>query len=137
MPKRTRPYRDSLLEHLTDPGEASAYLNAAFEDSEEMFLIALRDVAESSQMARIAAEAGVARETMYRMLRRSGNPTYSNLIGVLRAVGLRMCIAPLETQSSASRARHDYVSSNAAGRAGSSRHQRHANSKGRREKSVR
>src|ERR1039458_9549543 len=76
MPKRTRPYRESLLEDLQDATEASQYLNAALEDSEEMFLVALRDVAEARQMAKVAESAGVARESVYRMLTTTGNPTY-------------------------------------------------------------
>jgi len=90
MPKRTRPYRRSLLEDLQSPKEAVQYLNAAMEDSPEMFLIALKDVAEARDIPKVAAEAGVARETVYRMLRRSGNPRYGNLIGILRAIGVRM-----------------------------------------------
>ena len=94
MPKRTRPYRESLLEDLQDATEASQYLNAALEDSEEMFLVALRDVAEARQMAKVAESAGVARESVYRMLTTTGNPTYSSLIGILRAVGLKIAIQP-------------------------------------------
>ena len=90
MPKRTRPYRESLLKDLQSPKEAAQYLNAAMEDSPEMFLIALKDVAEARDIPKVAAEAGVARETVYRMLRRSGNPRYGNLIGILRAIGVRM-----------------------------------------------
>jgi hypothetical protein len=44
MPKRTRDYQNKLLEDLRDPAKAVAYLNAALADSEEMFLVALRDV---------------------------------------------------------------------------------------------
>jgi probable addiction module antidote protein len=92
MPKRTRDYRIGLLEELRDPDAASHYLNAALEDSEEMFLVALRDVAEARQMARVAEDAGVAREALYRMLRETGNPRYSSLTGILKALGLRMVI---------------------------------------------
>jgi probable addiction module antidote protein len=91
MPKRSRPYRDSLLEDLQDATEASHYLNAALEDSDEMFLVALRDVAEAKQMAQVA---GVARESLYRMLNGKGNPGYSNLLGILRSVGLKLTIQP-------------------------------------------
>lgn len=50
MPKRTRDYRESLLERLRDdPEEAAQYLNAAMEDSSEMLLVALRNVAEAQQ----------------------------------------------------------------------------------------
>jgi probable addiction module antidote protein len=97
MPKRTTDFRDDLLADLADPREASSYLNAALEDSEEMFLVALRDVAEARQMAKVAELAGVARESVYRMLTVEGNPTCSSLLGILRAVGLRMAIQPEET----------------------------------------
>ena len=45
--KRTREYRESLMEDLRDPREAEAYLTAARADSPEMFLEALQDVADS------------------------------------------------------------------------------------------
>jgi DNA-binding phage protein len=51
MPKRTTSFRNELLADLADPREAASYLNAAMEESEEMFLVALRDVAEAKQMA--------------------------------------------------------------------------------------
>src|ERR1700694_2913605 len=53
-----------------------------------MFLVALRDVAEARQMARVAKNAGVSRESLYRMLGASGNPTYRNLLGILKALGI-------------------------------------------------
>ena len=92
MPKRTTDFRGELLQDLADPAEAACYLNAALEDSEEMFLVALRDVAEARQLSKVAESAGVARESVYRMLTANGNPTYSSLVGILRAVGLRISI---------------------------------------------
>lgn len=97
MPKRTSSFRAQLLKDLLDPREATLYINAALEDSEEMFLVALRDVAEARQMARVASEAGVAREALYRMLSDSGNPTTSNLRGILKAIGLKMVVEPIAT----------------------------------------
>lgn len=88
MPKRTTDYRDTLLEDLKEPSEAALYLTEALSDSEEMFLMALRDVAEARQMARVAEGAGIARESLYRMLSPSGNPTYHNLIGIFRSLGI-------------------------------------------------
>ena len=92
MPKRTRDYRETLLMDLQNPAEAASYLNAALADSDEMFLLALRDVAEAKQMAKVAGAAGIARESIYRMLAETGNPTYTNLLGILRAIGLRLAI---------------------------------------------
>jgi probable addiction module antidote protein len=108
MPKRTTNFRDDLLADLADPQEASRYLNAALADSEEMFLVALRDVAEARQMAKVAESAGVARESLYRMLAVKGNPTYSSLLGILRAVGLKLAIRPEETPRR-SRSKSDIV----------------------------
>jgi len=94
MPKRTRKYHDSLLEGLRDPKEAAAYVNAAMEDSDEMFLVALRKVAEAHQLAKVAELAGISRESMYRTLSETGNPCYSSLKGILRAVGLKLSVEP-------------------------------------------
>jgi len=92
MPKRTLDFREELLKDLADPSEAAHYIDAALEDSEEMFLVALRDVAEARQMSKVANAAGVARESIYRMLSATGNPTHSNLIGILKALDLRLSV---------------------------------------------
>jgi probable addiction module antidote protein len=81
-------YRSALLDDLKDPQEAAHYLNAALRDSEEALLVALRDVAEARQMAKIAETVGVSRESLYRMLSASGNPTYRNFFGILKALGV-------------------------------------------------
>jgi DNA-binding phage protein len=65
MPKRTASYREELLKSLTDHTEASYYLyylQAALSDSLELFQVALRDVAEARRLAKVAKDAGVARE---------------------------------------------------------------------------
>jgi probable addiction module antidote protein len=95
VPKRTTDFREDLLADLADPVEAARYLNAALEDTEQMVLVALRDVAESRQMSRVAEGAGVARETLYRMLSQNGNPTYSNLMSIVSALGLKIEFAPI------------------------------------------
>ncbi len=99
MPKRTRNYDSWLFEQLTNPHVAATYINAAIEDSPEMLQVALRNVAEARRMSKVAEEAGVNRESLYRALSREGNPTLSTLSAVLHAVGLR--IAVVEEQSSA------------------------------------
>jgi len=99
MPKRTRNFRAQLLKDLADPREAAGYVNAALEDSDEMFLIALRDVAEAHQMSAVANEAGVSRESIYRMLSKTGNPTHSNLRGILKALSLKLSVETLPSES--------------------------------------
>ena len=64
MPKRTKDYRAGLRRVLQDPEAAAHYLNASLEDSDEMFLLALRDVAAARQLSKVASAAGRPRETV-------------------------------------------------------------------------
>ena len=93
MTKASRPYQESLREDLKDPREAAEYLSAALEDGEpEVFLLALRDVAEAHGMKRLAEGAQLNRESMYRMLSDQGNPQLSSLAAVLQQLGLRLAV---------------------------------------------
>ncbi len=104
MPKRKSEFRIDLLADLADPREAARYFNAAAQDSEQMALVALRDIAEANQgMARVAKDAGVAREAVYRMLCESGNPAYRNLSAILKSVGLKLEVTPLHKAAWGSR----------------------------------
>jgi probable addiction module antidote protein len=95
MPKRTRDHQSWLIEKLTDPFRAASYLNAAREDSQEMFFEALRDVAQARQnMSGIAKDADVTRESLYKVTSAKGNPTYGTFDAVLRALGLDFHIKP-------------------------------------------
>jgi probable addiction module antidote protein len=101
MPKRTRNYDSWLFEQLTNPQVAATYINAAIEDSPEMLQTALRNVAEARRMSKVAEEAGVNRESLYRALSKEGNPTLSTLNAVLHAVGLRMAVVEERQSESA------------------------------------
>lgn len=90
MPKRTRSYSAWRLEKLSDPRIAADYLNAAIGDSREVFLKALRNVSQAQQVAKVAREAGVKRESLYRALSEQGNPTLDTLHSVLDVLGLKM-----------------------------------------------
>jgi probable addiction module antidote protein len=117
MPK-TSSYRDSLLEALTDPAEAAAYLNAGLEDSVESFLKAAKNVAQAHQMTRVAKEAGVQRETLYRTLSDQGNPTLSTLTSVLKVFGLQLSvIVPFEPSPGEGRTENETPPASVAGTA--------------------
>ena len=91
MPRRSRKYETGLTQRLKDKTHAINYLNAAADESDEAFLLALRDVVEAqSGMTRLSLDAHVNRENLYRMLSEEGNPRYSNLRAVLRAINLKL-----------------------------------------------
>ena len=93
MSEITASYEDGLKAALTDPQEAAAYLNAALEENDqEIFLLALRDLAEARGFSQIAQEASLNRENLYRMLSASGNPQLSSLKALLHSLGLRLAV---------------------------------------------
>jgi len=96
MPKRTRDYEESLTEALKDPREAAAYLNACLdekdEDAEEMFLMALRDVAKAYGVGELAENAKLGRESLYKALSKTGNPKLSTLVSLLDTMGLKLSV---------------------------------------------
>jgi len=98
MPSKTRPYREALLEALVDPTEAKHYLNTALADSPEMFLKALRNVAQARQMSTVARMAGITRESLYRATSDIGNPTLETLESILGALGFELKIEVAQAQ---------------------------------------
>ena len=93
MSKASRPHRPELLKALVDPAEAAEYLNAALEeDSNELFLLALRNVAEAHGMKKLAEDAQLNRESMYRMLSEQGNPRFTSLTTILGQLGLKLSV---------------------------------------------
>jgi probable addiction module antidote protein len=78
-----------------DPEFAAEYLNAALENSEEpkVLLIALRRITEArGGFAKIARAAGIERESLHRALSPRGNPRFSTLVAVIRAIGLKLTV---------------------------------------------
>jgi probable addiction module antidote protein len=93
MNKKTASYEQGLYEDLVDPVEAAEYLNAALEDgSQEVFLMALKDVADAKGISRIARSANLNRENLYRMLSTKGNPNLKSLTSLLHSIGLKLTV---------------------------------------------
>ncbi|MDR6817847.1 putative addiction module antidote protein [Neorhizobium sp. 2083] len=89
MPIETTKW--DVQDYLKTPEERLAYLEAAFEDGDpKLISIALGDVARSMGMTNVAKEAGITREALYKALSDKGDPKLSTLLGVLKALGLRV-----------------------------------------------
>jgi transcriptional regulator with XRE-family HTH domain len=71
-------------------------------------------------MSAVANKAGVSRESIYRMLSKTGNPTQSNLRGILKALNLKLSVeaagTALETPRSPSGSRGRMKASGRQGR---------------------
>ena len=67
----------------------AAYLAAAFETSDAAKIAhALGVAARAKGMSRVAQEAGVAREQLYRSLSKKGNPTLKTVLAILNALAV-------------------------------------------------
>lgn len=92
--KKSKAYQPDLIENLRNPRESEAYLNAALEENDsELFLLALRNVAEAQGgVAQLAEKAKLNRESLYRMLSERGNPELRSLEALLHALGFRLAV---------------------------------------------
>ena len=103
MRKKVKKYDESLIESLKDPKEAVAYLNAHLEDdakgSEELFLLALRDVAKAHGFGDVAKGADLGRESLYKALSADGNPEFTTIMKVMRALGVRLRAESVSSRS--------------------------------------
>jgi probable addiction module antidote protein len=98
----TADYKAQLLERLKDSKYAAGYLTAAFDEGEEAFLLAMRDVAQAQGGLRSLSQATkLNRENLYAMLSRKGNPRLSSVAAVLRQLGFEVSFTPKSRNSRA------------------------------------
>jgi probable addiction module antidote protein len=93
--KKKKPsYHEDLINSLKDPEEAIAYLRAALDeiDAPEVFLLALRNVAEARGMSKLARDAQLNREHLYSLLSKNGNPELASLYAILSALGYKFSV---------------------------------------------
>ncbi len=93
---KTEDYRQSLLKRLKNPDYAVGYLTDVLaEESQEAFLIALRDVIEAREenFSELSKEIGITRQGLYQALSASGNPHLATIKDVLNSLGLQFTIA--------------------------------------------
>ncbi len=84
-----------IQDHLKTPEDRAAYLEAAFGEGEAAFIThALNDVARAIGMTDVARSAGITREGLYKALGEKGDPKLSTLLGVARALGVRLSVSP-------------------------------------------
>jgi probable addiction module antidote protein len=85
-------------ERLTTPEAITAYLEAVFEEGDPALIAtALGDVARARGMTEVARAAGVTRDTLYKALSKDGDPRLSTLLGVTKALGLKIHVAASAT----------------------------------------
>jgi probable addiction module antidote protein len=95
MSLNTIPFDAS--EFFTDPEAQAELLNDAFETGDAKYIAhALGVIAKAKGMTQVAREAGVTREALYKALSENGDPKFSTLLSVARALGLKLTVTPAE-----------------------------------------
>jgi probable addiction module antidote protein len=90
---KTRPFDPAT--YLDSDEAIAAYLDSAMESGDASAIAdALGVVARTRGMAQIAMQTGLSRESLYKALSAEGNPEFSTILRVVRALGLRISLAP-------------------------------------------
>lgn len=82
-------------EHLGSTEGQAELLADAFASGDPSYIAnALGIVARARGMTAVAKEAGVTREALYKALRPDGDPRLSTLLGVTKALGVKITAEP-------------------------------------------
>ena len=103
MPK-TITTRYDVAEHLRTPKEMAAYLEACIEEANgDAAFIAktLGDIARAKGMSRVARDAGLSRESLYKALSGERSPGFDTILRVICALGLKLHAEAVHVKRSA------------------------------------
>jgi probable addiction module antidote protein len=85
---------------LEDDEAIAFYLEDAMDSGDARVIAgAIGDVARAKGMAELAAKSGLSRESLYRALSEDGNPRLDTLMKVLTALGIKLTVAPANTNA--------------------------------------
>lgn len=80
-----------IAEHLNSEEEMQMYLNDIIEDGDpKLVLSALGDIARARNISQLSREVGMSREGLYQALSGKGNPTFSAMMKITKALGLKL-----------------------------------------------
>jgi probable addiction module antidote protein len=91
--KKTVTTRYDVAEHLRTPREMAAYLEACLEEEnvDAAFIAkAIGDIARARGMAKVARDAGLSRESLYKALSGDRSPGFDTILKVIEALGLKL-----------------------------------------------
>jgi probable addiction module antidote protein len=98
---KDRSHDDAMVELFRDDPAAAATLNAILADGDQgELLVTLRQMAKAVGGVSAVAKASELNATqLYRTLSKRGNPELRSLTALLRSMGFRLAVEPLERSS--------------------------------------
>ena len=94
---KTKTTRYDVAEHLRTPKEMAAYLEACIEEAngDATFIAkALGDIVRAKGMTKVARDAGLSRESLYKALSGERSPEFDTILKVVDALGLKLHAEP-------------------------------------------
>jgi probable addiction module antidote protein len=82
-----------VIDHLKTEEDMALYFDACIEEDPgdgSLIRAALGDIARAHGMTQLARDTGLAREGFYKALSADGNPEFSMILKVIKALGLRL-----------------------------------------------
>ncbi len=90
---RLNTKRFDIAEHLNTPDDIREFLKeVAATGDESDFIHALNTAARAAGMTEVARKAGVSRASLYKSLTENGNPMFSTISKVTKALGCRLSV---------------------------------------------
>jgi probable addiction module antidote protein len=94
---KVKTRKHDAANYIESDKDAFLLLEAALEDGEPSVIAeAIGAIARYKGMGEVAGATGLSRESLYKALSATGNPTLSTVMGVLKALGFRLTVAEHE-----------------------------------------
>ncbi len=89
--------RWDIADYLDTEEDMALYLDACLEEDPgdgSLIRTALGDIARARGMTQLAHDTGLTREGLYKALSTEGNPAFSTIFKVIRALGVKLHATP-------------------------------------------
>ena len=90
--------RWNSAEHLKTEEDMQLYLEACLEEADDdpaLIVHALGVIARAKNMSQLSRVTGMSREGLYKALSPEGNPTFSTVAKVAKALGFKLTVEPM------------------------------------------
>jgi probable addiction module antidote protein len=100
MKIKTTPFDTS--KYLDSEEAISEYINAAIEEGDiALFMVALANVIKARGLAKVASDAGIGRESLYKTLAPGSSPRFETIMKLARAIGVTLVTQPMHPNKAA------------------------------------
>lgn len=97
MTDKIKTFPFDPAKYLKTDEEIAYFIEEALSDGDLNYIAhALGVAARARGMTHIAKETGLGRESLYKALSAEGNPEFGTILRVMKALGLKLSVSPIE-----------------------------------------